>query len=291
MMDTWGQFRQKNPAPTSSGAAAAARHATGLRNGALRATHIAIIVLAAVLLQALSCFIIAEHIQTQRASEKGASCRHQTLASVAVHAVTWLIAILATLMVLERMCVPLGTLLAVSGIGALIVGIGARAMIRDFFASLLILGEKQFYHGEDVVIYGPVMNLYLAGLVESVNLRTTELRQSDGALVFIPNGGISAVANFSRGAVRVRLDLKIRQAAATPALFAALRAFVERSRGMANVDNIAALGVTSVHTDHVVFSVVAVTNAAFRNDVLARLNRGAWRTIQRGSEPPAAPVA
>jgi small conductance mechanosensitive channel len=252
---------------------------------ALRGLHVVIIICAAIMLQALSTLAISAHMQAQQASREGASCKHQTLAAVGIHAATWAISIVATILVLERVGVPLKTLLAVSGVGALIVGIGARAMIRDFFASLLIIGEKQFYHGEEVTIYGPVMNLYLTGLVESVNLRTTELRQRDGALVFIPNGGISAVANFSRGSVRVRIDLELPHAMATPAAFTALRNYVERSRSMAHVDNIAAIGTTRVFGMHVVYSIVAVTSAEFRNEITGKLNRGAWRALQPFLKP------
>ena len=50
----------------------------------------------------------------------------------------------------------------------------------------------------------------IAGIVSSVGIRTTQVRDFDGTLHFVPNRNITVVSNLSRGDMRVLIDIPLR---------------------------------------------------------------------------------
>jgi small conductance mechanosensitive channel len=49
----------------------------------------------------------------------------------------------------------------------------------------------------------------LGGLVESMNLRVTQLRDLEGRVIFIPNGEIKSVINYTKGYSQALLDIGV----------------------------------------------------------------------------------
>lgn len=88
---------------------------------------------------------------------------------------------------------PLTTILAGLGVGGLAVALAGKDTIRNFFGSLVILGDKPFQVADRVVIDGH------DGFVETVGFRSTKLRRLDGSLVSIPNGDLvdKSIENIS----------------------------------------------------------------------------------------------
>jgi MscS family membrane protein len=76
---------------------------------------------------------------------------------------------------------PLTSVLAGLGVGGLAVALAAQDTIRNFFGSLVIVGDKPFEIGDRIVIDGN------DGAVESVGFRSAKVRTLDGHLVTIPN--------------------------------------------------------------------------------------------------------
>jgi len=95
-------------------------------------------------------------------------------------------------MVLQLFGFDVAPLLAGAGIVGLAFGFGGQYLIRDIINGLFILFEGQFSIN-DVVKIGD-----MAGLVESINLRTTVLRDLEGRVIIIPNGEIKSVINFTK---------------------------------------------------------------------------------------------
>lgn len=93
--------------------------------------------------------------------------------------------------------------LASAGILGLAVGLGAQNLIKDVINGFFILLEDQYGVG-DVVTIGTY-----SGLVERMNMRITQLRNSDGNLISIPNGGITVVANQSKDWARAVLSVSV----------------------------------------------------------------------------------
>jgi len=81
--------------------------------------------------------------------------------------------------------------LVAAGLGGLVLSLGMQSIVKDMFAGLFIIFERQFYVGDHVKIGTH------EGIVTSMALRVTYL-DCDGTRVIIPNGEIKVVINYSR---------------------------------------------------------------------------------------------
>ena len=117
----------------------------------------------------------------------------KTMASVIRATGVSIILALVTLQFLAALGVNLAPLLASAGVAGVAIGLAAQNIVRDMLNGILILLEDQFNVGETVKIAG------VAGVVESMTLRKTTVRDTDGTLYVIPNSQIATVANLSIG--------------------------------------------------------------------------------------------
>jgi small conductance mechanosensitive channel len=97
----------------------------------------------------------------------------------------------------------LGPLLASAGIVGVALGFGAQSLVKDLIAGLFMLLEDQYGVG-DTVDLGEAI-----GVVETVGLRITTVRDGRGVLWYIRNGEIIRVGNKSQGWAMVVLDIPI----------------------------------------------------------------------------------
>lgn len=95
------------------------------------------------------------------------------------------------------------SLIAGAGIVGLAIGFGAQGLVSDVVTGFFLLLEKQI-DVNDYVTVGAI-----DGVVESVGLRTTQIRSFDGTLNFIPNRDITTVSNHSRGNMRALVDIGV----------------------------------------------------------------------------------
>ena len=129
--------------------------------------------------------------------------RSETLSSVFVGAAVTLVYISALFMVLTELTVPIGPVLGGFGVAGIAVGFGAQYLVRDLIAGIFILAENQYRTGDVVTISG------ISGLVESINLRRTVLRDLDGQVHVIPNGEITVATNKTKYWSRVNLNVGV----------------------------------------------------------------------------------
>ena len=99
--------------------------------------------------------------------------------------------------------VQVGPLLAGAGIIGGGSSLAAQSLIKDIINGFFILFEDQFGIG-DVIIIGNV-----SGSVEVVNLRVTQLRDTQGRLITIPNSQIDIVQNLSKDWSQVDLSITV----------------------------------------------------------------------------------
>src|SRR3712207_2593896 len=97
----------------------------------------------------------------------------------------------------------LGPLLASAGIVGVAIGFGAQSLVKDLIAGLFMLLEDQYGVG-DTVDLGEA-----TGVVETVGLRITTVRDARGVLWYIRNGEIVRVGNKSQGWAMVVIDIPI----------------------------------------------------------------------------------
>jgi small conductance mechanosensitive channel len=129
--------------------------------------------------------------------------RAKTLGSILRSTATAIIYTIAILISLSEFDINLGPLIAGAGIAGIALGFGAQSIVKDFLSGFFMLVEDQYAVG-DVVDVGEA-----TGLVESISLRTTQIRDVNGTLWHIPNGEILRVGNKSQQWARVVLDVEV----------------------------------------------------------------------------------
>ena len=127
--------------------------------------------------------------------------RMQTLEHIFRYISTALITFVAVLMLLNNFGIDLAAILATVGVASLAIGFGAQSLVKDIVSGIFILVEDQFAVGDVVVVNGE------GGFVERMTLRITQLRNTEGTLVTVPNGSIANVKNMTSEWSRV--DYKI----------------------------------------------------------------------------------
>jgi len=129
--------------------------------------------------------------------------RAQTLGSVLSNFITWSVVLVALSSVLSELGVAVGALVAGAGILGAAVGFGAQSLVRDLISGLFIVFEDQYGVGDSVDLG------QANGIVESVGLRVTQVRDVSGVLWYVRNGEVVRVGNQSQGWSRVVLDIPL----------------------------------------------------------------------------------
>lgn len=129
--------------------------------------------------------------------------RAETLGSVLRSIAALVIYTTAIIMSLGEFNVSLGPLIASAGILGIALGFGAQSLVRDFLSGIFMFVEDQYGVG-DIIDVGEAV-----GVVEEVKLRTTKIRDVNGALWHVPNGEIRRVSNKSQEWARVILDIEV----------------------------------------------------------------------------------
>ncbi|MFM7874898.1 MAG: mechanosensitive ion channel family protein, partial [Actinomycetota bacterium] len=81
---------------------------------------------------------------------------------------------------------------ASAGVVGFAVGLGAQTIVRDVFSGIIMLIEDQYGVGDEVEV------LEVNGIVETVGLRITTIRDKKGTLWYLRNGEILKVGNKSQ---------------------------------------------------------------------------------------------
>jgi moderate conductance mechanosensitive channel len=127
--------------------------------------------------------------------------------------ITWtaivLIYAITGVLVLERLGVPLASLIAPATVAGVALGFGAQRIVQDILAGFFIITERQYGFGDLIRISNLGSTTGVTGTVEDVTLRITRMRTANGEVVIIPNGQISQVTNLSRDWARAVVDVPL----------------------------------------------------------------------------------
>jgi small conductance mechanosensitive channel len=123
------------------------------------------------------------------------------------------------LMILDRLGINTGPLLASAGVVGLAIGFGAQSLVRDLVTGFFILAEGQYGVGDVIEINS---GSGVTGTVERITLRTTCLRAVSGDAHIVPNGQIQRVRNMSKEWARAIVDVVLTYDADLPVAFDAL---------------------------------------------------------------------
>jgi small conductance mechanosensitive channel len=129
--------------------------------------------------------------------------RIQTVAQVLTYALTVLVYLATTLLLLEKLHIAVTPVLGAAGIFGIAIGFGAQSLVKDYFNGLFLLIENQIRQGDSIEIANK------SGTVEDVTLRYVALRDYEGNVHFVPNSLITAVTNKSRGYGYAVMDVNV----------------------------------------------------------------------------------
>jgi small conductance mechanosensitive channel len=196
----------------------------------------------------------------------------KTLSGILYSGGTAIILIGAILTALPEFGFNVTPIAAAAGLASLAFGFGAQHLVRDIINGFFIVIEDQFVVGESVRI-GAVI-----GRVEHLTLRRTVVRDIQGAVVTIPNGEVTQVANLSRDWGQVFVDISIPQEASSDAALAALERVCAELRTDASwspvlVDGPRALGVETFGPEGVTLRLQLRTVPGRQDDAARELRR------------------
>jgi len=129
--------------------------------------------------------------------------RANTLSKVFTGGAQIVVLIAGIFMILSKLEIPVGPVLAGFGVVGIAVGFGAQHLVRDIISGIFIIAENQYRTGDVVTIADK------SGLVEDINLRRTILRDLEGIVHVVPNGDITVSSNRTKNYSRVVLDIGV----------------------------------------------------------------------------------
>lgn len=148
---------------------------------------------------------IRAYLQRQVSTEGPGSsgARMKTLLSVARNALLVVLVLITSLMLLSELGVDTGPLLAGAGVLGLAIGFGAQRLVQDVINGAFILVQNLMSVGDVVSLSGT------AGVVESLNIRSVQLRDLGGVVHTIPFSSIDTVSNLTKDFSNYVFDLGV----------------------------------------------------------------------------------
>jgi small-conductance mechanosensitive channel len=197
--------------------------------------------------------------------------RTRTIGSVLRNVVTAVIVILAILAIVSAIDTDItgafALITAALGAG---LGFGAQNIIKDVLNGLFMVIEDQLGVG-DVVDLG-----FATGVVETVGIRVTQVRDVNGTLWYVRNGEILRVGNMSQGWSRVILDLAVPYTADVEVvqsrmLDTAVELSVEPKWRSRILEKPEIWGIESISAEAIVVRLVVKTRSTAKDDVAREL--------------------
>lgn len=118
--------------------------------------------------------------------------RVHTLRTMTKSILDVLILAVGSMIILEKLGINIGPMLAAAGVVGLAVGFGSQRLVEDLISGFIILIGDQIRVG-DVIKIGDK-----SGLVEKVDLKMVVLRDVEGNVHFIRNGKIDIITNMTK---------------------------------------------------------------------------------------------
>jgi small conductance mechanosensitive channel len=152
--------------------------------------------------------------QIRRQIESGFVASESLKRSRAVsEAVEWAVVALASfvaaILALDRLGIPLTTLVAPATVIGIGLGFGAQQMVGDLLAGFFLFTERQFAFGDVIRLSVPGQTVGITGTVEELTLRVTKVRTAQGELVVVPNSALRQVTNLSKDWSKAVIDVPV----------------------------------------------------------------------------------
>jgi len=190
--------------------------------------------------------------------------------------VTWVALVLvycvAAVLVVQRLGVPIGGLVAPATVAGVALGFGAQRFVQDILAGFFVITERQYGFGDVVRLTLTGTGAPVQGTVEDVTLRVTQLRTVNGEVVITPNGQIVQATNLSRDWARAVVDVPVPSTADVSQVTAILQvvgsaAYADDELRPLLLDPPSVMGVESIDVDQLSIRIVARTLPGKQFDV------------------------
>ena len=128
----------------------------------------------------------------------------QALSGFVSNLINALVVTIAVIAALNQLGIHTTSLVAIVGAAGLAIGLALKDSLGNFAAGVMILLFKQFKAGDVIEAAG------ILGVVESLNIFSTQLKTGDNKTIFVPNGKLVGdnIVNYSTKPTR-RVDLVI----------------------------------------------------------------------------------
>ena len=133
----------------------------------------------------------------------GPEARMATLLPLIKKVVLVTILVMVALIGLSSMGINITPLLAGAGVVGLAVGFGAQALVRDIVSGVFFLIDAAFRVGEYIEMGD------IRGTVDSMSIRSLQLRHHRGAVHTILFGELKSLTNYSRDWVMMKLEFRV----------------------------------------------------------------------------------
>lgn len=118
--------------------------------------------------------------------------RLNTMENLINNSVMFIILSMALLISMRKVGLDVTPIITGAGIIGLAISFGAQTIVRDLISGFFIIVENQYNIGDSVKINDT------KGDVQKINLRTTELKDSKGNAIFLPNSEIKSVVVYKK---------------------------------------------------------------------------------------------
>lgn len=141
--------------------------------------------------------------KTSLVNDERVKLRTKTICNIINSCIIVFISIITIILIMGELGINIAPILAGAGVLGLAVSFGAQNLVKDVITGFFILFEDQFGIGDVIQVDSH------AGIVESMNLRTTILRDLSGNVHIIPNGEIKQVVVMTKHWARAVVDIQV----------------------------------------------------------------------------------
>lgn len=137
-------------------------------------------------------------------SDVPSASRLDTLTPLFRNALLAFLATVVLMITLASLGMDIGPLIASAGIVGIALGFGAQTLVRDVLSGVFFLIDDAFRVGEYIEL-----DTDLRGEVESISVRSLQLRHHRGAVITIPFGELRQITNHNRDWVIYKMPMRL----------------------------------------------------------------------------------
>jgi len=249
-----------------------------ISNGVFKIIKILLILISMYLSVKIGSSIIHKFMESQRKSNLKFTLdekRSKTLEAILKSVLRYTIYFIGIIAIISQIFGNI--VLTFAGIGGVAVGFGAQSLIKDIINGFFILFEEQYSVGDYVHIDDK------SGIVESIELRVTKLRDFSGDVHIIPNGLISKVTNHSIGYQRFLVEIDIAYEEdidkAIEVLNNMCENFKEKNKNL--IEGPAVAGVSALKDSAITIRIVGKANAMSQWEIEMELRKEAKKALDK----------